>query len=123
MELSEYAKERDALLEQIRNVLEADARVMAAWLSGSFGRGEEDEWSDLDLHLAIADEHLAEFLEQRAGLYPRVGQRILIQDEMPSDSQARARFQLVYYPGPIEVDWNIGPVTETRVVPSSRSIC
>jgi hypothetical protein len=28
---------------------------------------------------------------------------------MPSDSQAGAMFQLVWFSGPIEVDWNIGP--------------
>ena len=112
--LSEYAKERDALLERIVRELEGDCRVGAAWLSGSFGRGDADAWSDLDLHLAIASADVASFLAERETLYRRVGDPLLIQGDKASDSQAGARFQLVLYRGPIEVDWNIGPVDRAQ---------
>jgi len=39
---------------------------------------------------------------------------VLVQDEMPSDVQEGARFQLVLYRGPVEVDWNIGPLGLAR---------
>jgi predicted nucleotidyltransferase len=112
--LSQYAKERDALLERIVQEIESDTRVAAAWLAGSIGRGEADAWSDLDLHLAIDTDHLARFLAERETFYRRVGHPILIQEEKTSDSQAGARFQLVQYAGPIEVDWNIGPVDQAE---------
>lgn len=32
---------------------EADPRVRAAWLAGSFGKGKGDRWSDVDAHLLI----------------------------------------------------------------------
>ena len=44
-----------ALIETIHRVLEADARVQAAWLSGSFGRGAADDFSDVDV-LVLVDE-------------------------------------------------------------------
>lgn len=36
----------------------ADARILGAWLSGSFGQGVGDEYSDIDLHCYVADEEL-----------------------------------------------------------------
>jgi predicted nucleotidyltransferase len=112
--LTRYAEERDALLTRIVHVLEADSRVVAAWLAGSFGRGEADAWSDLDLHVAVATDLFPQFLAEREALYQQVGRPILSQEEKVSDSQTDARFQLVLYPGPIEVDWNIGPVATAQ---------
>ena len=45
-ELAAYTRLRDDLLVRIVGVLHADLRVRSAWLSGSFGRGEADAWSD-----------------------------------------------------------------------------
>jgi predicted nucleotidyltransferase len=102
MELDEYKSKRDAILRKIRNALESDRRVRAAWLSGSFGRGEDDAWSDLDLHVVITDQDLEGFLEGRPALYRRAGDALLVMREIESDSQPGALFQLVMYPGPIE---------------------
>jgi len=111
VDLVQYARERDALFRQVIQVLETDQRVNAAWLSGSYGRREADEWSDLDLHLAVDDTCVDQFLDERQSLYSKVGRPILVQEDMASNSQTGARFQLVMYSGPIEVDWNIGPVS------------
>ncbi|WP_151082779.1 nucleotidyltransferase domain-containing protein [Nocardioides cynanchi] len=43
----------DALLARVVEVLEADARVRALWLSGSVGRGAADAGSDLDLVVTV----------------------------------------------------------------------
>ena len=48
-------RRRDDLLGRLLIIIQQDERVRAAWLSGSFGRGMEDDWSDLDLHVAVAD--------------------------------------------------------------------
>jgi predicted nucleotidyltransferase len=108
MNLREYAARRDDILNRVTSAFSADDRIRAAWLSGSFGRQEHDAWSDLDLHVAVADEHFEAVLRQRQALYRAAGVPILIQEEMQSDSRPGARFQLVVYPGPVEVDWNIG---------------
>jgi predicted nucleotidyltransferase len=122
MSLADYARIRDDLLERIVGVLEADLRVVAAWLSGSFGRGVEDAWSDLDLHVAIEDDSLPAFLDERATLYRSIGDPILVQREMASNAMAMSRFQLVIYPGPIEVDWTISPESQSSRPPETRII-
>ncbi len=105
---------RTALLDRIVDFLKADTRVVAAWLSGSFGRGDAaiDAWSDLDLHIAVEDESFSAFLSDRDTLYTHVGHPLLIQPDMASSSQPESRFQLVIFPGPIEVDWIVGPASQ-----------
>lgn len=109
--LARYGALRDEHLARIVRELQQDERVAAAWLAGSFGRGEADEWSDLDLHVAVADADYAAFLNERADLYRRVGDPLLVQAEMASNSVNGGRFQLVLYAGCINVDWNIGPLS------------
>ena len=109
---------RDVLLARIVQLLSADVRVAAAWLSGSIGRGEADEWSDLDLHVAISDEHLESFWAERQQLYHQVGRPVLIQRELSSNAQPGGHFQLVIFDGPLEVDWNVGPLGLARRVPA-----
>ena len=41
MEKMKYVQARTILLEQITSTLQKDERFVAAWLAGSFGRGEE----------------------------------------------------------------------------------
>lgn len=38
-----------------------DERIRAAWLEGSFGRGNADRYSDLDIHLLLPQDALASF--------------------------------------------------------------
>jgi predicted nucleotidyltransferase len=47
---------RDALLDRIVARLRADDRMLAVWLSGSLGRGDGDQFSDVDLLVAVGDE-------------------------------------------------------------------
>ena len=54
--LREHREDRDALLASLVVTLRADPRIRAAWLWGSFGRGEADDLSDLDLWLVVADD-------------------------------------------------------------------
>lgn len=34
-----------------------DQRFVAAWFAGSYGRGEQEWFSDLDLHMVVADSY------------------------------------------------------------------
>jgi hypothetical protein len=83
-------------------------------LAGSIGRGEFDAWSDLDVHVAVYDQHLAAFWSDVHTLYTRIGRTVLIQQEMASNAQAGGHFQLVVFDGPLEVDWNVGPMSLAR---------
>ena len=51
---SAHAALRDDLLRQTVAALAEDGRFVAAWLAGSFGRGEADAYSDLDLVAVVA---------------------------------------------------------------------
>ena len=44
------------LRTEVDATLAADPRVVGWGLVGSYGRGEADRWSDLDLLVAVADE-------------------------------------------------------------------
>jgi hypothetical protein len=50
-----YVQARTHLLEQMTSTLQKDERFVAAWLAGSFSRGEQTWLSDLDIHVVIAD--------------------------------------------------------------------
>jgi predicted nucleotidyltransferase len=109
--LTELGARRDALLARLIERFEQDERVGSAWLSGSFGRGEADEWSDLDLHVAIQDADFDAVIANKDDLFAWGGQPLLIQAGFPSESMPGGRFWLVMYEGCVEVDWNIGPVS------------
>jgi predicted nucleotidyltransferase len=50
------AADRDATLERVLALLDADPRIEAAVITGSLGAGTADRWSDLDLVAVVADD-------------------------------------------------------------------
>jgi len=52
---------RDRLLDQVLGLLKADPVVKGAALIGSLGRGEADNWSDIDLLVLMDDRAIARF--------------------------------------------------------------
>ena len=52
---------QDCFIDALTAKVEADSRVRAAWLGGSFGKEMADRWSDVDAHLLIDDSALDEF--------------------------------------------------------------
>ena len=53
---------RDELIQHIVEVLQADGRVCAAWLSGSLGRGAGDQYSDVDMVVVVTEADRKAFL-------------------------------------------------------------
>jgi predicted nucleotidyltransferase len=49
------------LIERAAQVLGCDARVLGVWLAGSFGRGDSDEFSDVDLWVVVDEQDLSSF--------------------------------------------------------------
>lgn len=43
-------------LNALANKVDSDGRILAAWLEGSFARGTADRYSDIDIHLLVAEE-------------------------------------------------------------------
>ncbi|OIN67196.1 DNA polymerase III subunit beta [Exiguobacterium sp. KRL4] len=52
-------------IEQLVARLRQDPAVEAIFLKGSFGRGEEDVYSDIDLYCLVSEERMAKFLTRR----------------------------------------------------------
>jgi hypothetical protein len=57
---------RDRLLDQVLGLLKADSDVEGVALIGSLGRGEADNWSDIDLLILMGDQALARFADEPA---------------------------------------------------------
>lgn len=57
---------RDRLLDQVLGLLKADPAVAGVALIGSLGRGEADNWSDIDLLILMGDRALARFAAEPA---------------------------------------------------------
>jgi Nucleotidyltransferase domain len=60
------ARLRDRLLDDVLKQLEADPAVDGVALVGSLGRGEEDNWSDIDLLILASDQFIGQFMNAPA---------------------------------------------------------
>ena len=116
--LRESAPSRDTrfvevtgLLGRIRDVLERDPRVVAAYLA-HFGQGEgwgaeDDAWSSLNVHAVIADEHIDAFATGRRAFAALPGSPLLYV-EAAQNAPAGGYYLMTLYDGeagPYEVDW------------------
>lgn len=112
IELKAYGAKRDQLLARIVQALENDSRVVAAWLTGSFAAGTADEWSDVDLCVAIQDDHFGIFVEQRREIYNGVGEAVGQQSFDPhrNSENPGSQFDLLIYRGGLHVDWTLMPL-------------
>jgi len=111
--LSGHAPSRDrrfaeaaALLRRITEGLEADGRVLAAWLVGSFGRGD-DPWGSAWVQAVVADEHRDTFILARRENAARPGEPLLVVEAAQNAPPGGAYLMALYdgEAGPYEVDW------------------
>ena len=58
----------------------ADDRVVAAFIGGSYARGKNDVYSDLDFGLIITDETYEYFLEDREAFIRLLGEPVFLED-------------------------------------------
>lgn len=117
-----YTELRDATLQQLRRELEFDERFVAAWLTGSFGRGEEDEFSDIDLTIVVDDAHAVRVCETNARsnagtsavrqqIVSRYGEPIVVH-EHHGNAPAGGSFTSVVYRTGLVIDWIFVPGSE-----------
>ncbi|MBY3182577.1 hypothetical protein HFO24_12990 [Rhizobium laguerreae] len=52
---------QEQFIEKIRQVVSGDPRVVGLFLAGSFGKGQADTYSDIDLLAVVARDDQAEF--------------------------------------------------------------
>ncbi len=70
---------QEAFITKAREVLEADSRVLAAYLVGGFAVGVGDAFSDVDLQVLVADDAAAELAEDWVELIHRMTPTVQIQ--------------------------------------------
>jgi hypothetical protein len=123
---SSLERSRDELLARIVHRLEADERTPAAWLRGSFGRGEEDAYSDLDLSVVV-DITKASGLcntkrdggRSRLNFVSAFGEPVIVH-EHHANAPGDGAFTAIIYASGIAVDWTFLPIAQARRPSASR---
>ena len=120
--IQDYAANRNKLLEQITRVLKEDERFVAAWLTGSFGRGDADSVSDLDLTVVV-ENPFAETLcfrahqvgastpPERYTLFSQFGQPHIIHENHHNAPENGSFTFVLYQETALAVDWVLRPNT------------
>ncbi len=68
------------IVDRFVTACQADARIVAAFLGGSYATGAADAHSDLDLYVITTDEAYEEFLAGRAAFVHRIGEPLFLED-------------------------------------------
>ncbi len=84
-------KEHEALLQKLQTLLQADQRIVAAWLFGSAGRYISDTFSDLDLRVIVKDEYIEAICAERQSYAARPDQPALLL-ESPGNAPAEGAY-------------------------------
>ena len=74
------SERHQAIADRFVAACRADARVVAAFLGGSYARGVADAQSDLDLYLITTDEAYADFFAERAAFIRQLGEPVFLED-------------------------------------------
>jgi predicted nucleotidyltransferase len=105
---------RDRVRHHVLRLAEADSRVVAGAAVGSFARGTDDRWSDLDLTFAIADSgSVHDVLDDWTRDLSQSFDAVHLFDW----PVGRKVYRVFLLPGYLQVDVSIGPTSEFRSGP------
>jgi hypothetical protein len=105
---------RDSLFDQVLGLLKADPAVEGVALIGSLGRGEADNWSDIDLLILMGDRALARFADEPAAR-PWAQADLLSDGRHNSPAGATSVGATHIRSGlPVRVDLHVHPAARTR---------
>ncbi len=96
----------EQIIARAKEVLPADPRIAAAWLEGSFVSGTADAWSDVDLHVAVAEDHFAEVVADGPDI---IGQLAPVLSSL-TFPLGPVRLVAATVEGPVRVDLYVEPV-------------
>jgi predicted nucleotidyltransferase len=125
-----YVQAREALLEHITTTLKQDRRFIAAWVAGSHARGEQQRFSDLDLHVVVAEEYSetlcaqpwsvgAKTTPERLALFTQFGKPVVIYEVHANNLVGGTFTYVLYKESAINVDWMLIPKSRAHVEHSS----
>ncbi|HEV2238552.1 MAG TPA: nucleotidyltransferase domain-containing protein [Ktedonobacterales bacterium] len=78
--MDEIEQQRQAVIDRIVAVCQADDRVVATFLGGSYARGATDAYSDIDCGLITTDAAYDQFFAERAAFVRQLGEPIFLED-------------------------------------------
>jgi predicted nucleotidyltransferase len=99
--------EHVALLKQVKRILQADQRIVAAWLFGSGGRRTSDVLSDLDVWVIVKNEFIETISAERHHYAAQLERPVLLL-ESPQNAPTGGAYLMALYPGQAgvhQVDW------------------
>jgi hypothetical protein len=108
----------------------ADARFAAAWLIGSFGRGEQDAYSDLDLVAVVSPPHAEELCArpwrsaarttpERLALLEQFGTPVLVHEAHVNAPEGGTHTNVLFEDG-TQLDLTLVPLDRAQRPPESR---
>ena len=117
-----YTERRETFLQAVVEKLSIDERFVAAWLTGSFARGEEDTLSDIDITLVVTNEYCqtlcarhnmvsAQTTKVRYDLFQLFGQPALIHENNNNAPEGGTFTFIAYDQSAVMVDWVLRPFT------------
>ena len=112
-----HVERRDGWWRATEVALSFDDQVGAVLLYGSFGRGDADEWSDIDIIVFISDDRLAEVVADRTRFGERFGTAVYVLDSTWNAPVTGARVNVLYRLDtglPLYVDWNLWPLSMAK---------
>jgi hypothetical protein len=123
--LQEFAAEQHELLKNIVVSLKADPRFVAAWLSGSFGRADNDELSDLDLTVVVSHSYSAQLCARqgtinahapkvRLDLFSQFGKISFAYENNNNAPTGGTATNVMYLPTGARVDWVLVPEEQAQ---------
>ena len=59
---------------------DSDERILAVWLEGSFAKGTADRYSDIDIHLLVAEENKETFQQELESWLSDIQSLVLFKD-------------------------------------------
>lgn len=111
---------RGALFDQVLGLLKADPAVDGVAVIGSLGRGEADNWSDIDLLVLMGDRALARFADNPAAS-PWARADLLVDGRHNSPAGAASIGVTHIRSGlPVHADLHVHPTVRTRWPTDSR---
>ena len=126
-----YAKHRDLLLQAIVENLSTDERFVAAWLTGSFAREEQDALSDIDITLVVDDKSSqvlcsrpkivsAQTTKERYELFCLFGQPAFLHENNHNAPEGGTFTFVAYDQNSNMVDWILRPLTGAQRPQTAR---
>lgn len=124
-QLDGHTRARHRWLGAATEVLQRDPRIEAAILYGSFGRGDTDVWSDVDLLAFVTDAAIDDVVADRMAFPERFGTVVYRLDSTWNAPVDGAQVNALYVLDsglPLYVDWNFWPRSRAGLPADTRSL-